>query len=313
MTLFSWFQLLQPYTRANWTNSLPDSGGMRGPYQPQPPGIHVCPDYARLGGWFFVGAGGVGLVPSYGSYGYNTRGYAYMGSLGLGWENFLDPIFQPVREGEVVCPSDMIAISDALLHFWILPVSGCDDLRPEGTWPFFIQELGLKMPPGGPFTDYQTMRHGGRWNVLYCDGHVLGESTKQFLDSRSDAVLRSWSREHAPRVDGWIAQVPVVRGIRAGACRPQRARPENPDPESLSPPLSKNGQSDKGCDKGCDEALISATFGDRPLGAVACPQVRGTSAAARQNETPTSLMAVFRSSDCERTPPPCTRRVSATR
>jgi prepilin-type N-terminal cleavage/methylation domain-containing protein/prepilin-type processing-associated H-X9-DG protein len=196
---FTWFGLLQPYTRANWTNSLPDSGGVRGTYQPQPPGIHVCPDYARLGGYFFA-ARGVGL-PCYGSYGYNTGGYSFNGSLGLGYESCRENSFRPVRESEVVCPSDMIAMSDTLLNGWILPVAGCDELNPE-VEPYFMVELGLRLFPG---TDYQTMRHGGRWNVLYCDGHVLGESTKQFLDPRSDSVLQSWSRDHAPHGDSFVS------------------------------------------------------------------------------------------------------------
>ena len=64
--------------------------------------------------------------------------------------------------------------------------------------------------------DYQTQRHGGRWNVLYCDGHVLGESTKQFLDPRSDAVLRSWYRDHVPHVDIFDSLLAEVRRTRAG-------------------------------------------------------------------------------------------------
>ncbi|MGO9446023.1 MAG: hypothetical protein ACLPXB_14785, partial [Thiobacillaceae bacterium] len=91
----------------------------------------------------------------------------------------------PVRESEVVCPSDMIAIGDAML-FPMVPgqafppaVSGFDDLNPMADGEAFLTELGL-FPRAG-MIDYQTQRHGGRWNVLYCDGHVLGESTKQFL------------------------------------------------------------------------------------------------------------------------------------
>ena len=60
-TTITWFGLLQPYTKANWTNTLTGNGG-HGPQQPQPPGIHVCPDYVRLGGWFMVGGDGPGRI-----------------------------------------------------------------------------------------------------------------------------------------------------------------------------------------------------------------------------------------------------------
>jgi prepilin-type N-terminal cleavage/methylation domain-containing protein/prepilin-type processing-associated H-X9-DG protein len=211
---FTWFGLMQPYTRANWTNTF-ISGGRSGPKQPQPPGIHLCPDYVRLGGWFLVGGGfaETDYGTSFGSYGYNAEGYSINESLGLGWEAppTNPTITQPVREGEVVCPSDMIAIGDAML----LPtapgqapspgVSGFDELNAmAGNGQAFLTELGL-FPRAG-LMDYQTQRHGVRWNVLYCDGHVLGESTKQFLDPRSDAVLRSWYRDHVPHVDIFTAQ-----------------------------------------------------------------------------------------------------------
>ncbi len=166
----------------------------------------------EVGSWFAGGVPETGEA-SVGSYGYNAEGYSIDESLGLGWEAPAPnpTIILPVRESDVVCPSDMIAIGDAML----LPtvpgqppptpgVNGFDELNAMGTTDVFLTELGL-LPRAG-MIDYQTQRHGGRWNVLYCDGHVLGESTKQFLDPRSDAVLRSWYRDHVPHVDIFTAQ-----------------------------------------------------------------------------------------------------------
>ena len=72
---FEWFQLLQPYTSANWTND---------DQSPEPPGIHVCPGYARLGGRYVAYAASGDECR--GSYGYNVMGYAPTPALGLGWE-----------------------------------------------------------------------------------------------------------------------------------------------------------------------------------------------------------------------------------
>ena len=101
----------------------------------------------------------------------------------------------------------MIAIGDAMLDCVPLagfPFNGFDELNAFGdNGRLFLQELGLASPL--PATDYQIKRHGGRWNVLDRDGHVLGQSTKQFLDPRSDAVMRSRYRDHVPHVDSLTA------------------------------------------------------------------------------------------------------------
>ncbi len=114
-----WFRQLQPYTKDNWTQV---SQG-----QPQPPGIQICRDYGRLGGEFLVHLQNVPSSPAYpcwysaGSYGYNEVGYdalgeTQFGGMGLGLHlpctgtNWL-----PVHEGDIACPSDMIAIADAPL------------------------------------------------------------------------------------------------------------------------------------------------------------------------------------------------------
>jgi len=193
---YAWFQLLQPYTRANWTNSPPGS---------PTPGIHVCPDYTRLGG----------MVQAYpgrnGSYGYNDQGYSFdCGSLGLGWE--ANDRSVGVREAEVVCPSDMVAIGDAMLLDYGGPSNsvaccGMDELCPA-IEPIFLLELGYpasiySADPG--YVYWPSKRHGGRWNVVFCDGHVESQTAKGLFNPRSDAVLRRWYRDHIAHVGGWVA------------------------------------------------------------------------------------------------------------
>jgi prepilin-type N-terminal cleavage/methylation domain-containing protein/prepilin-type processing-associated H-X9-DG protein len=201
----SWWEVLQPYTKANWTSAGwgPFSG------QTEPPGIHVCPGYARLGGCFVVLQEG-----SCGAYGYNAGGYDYWTSLGLGWKtNASSPSsnWDPtgaIREGDVSCPSDMVAMADAVLEVCFpyppFSVIGQDLLfaiPPLGSG--WVTELGYPNPTPGSI-DLQPKRHGGVWNVLFCDGHVQALTTKAFLDPRSDAVVQRWNRDHVAHLDSDI-------------------------------------------------------------------------------------------------------------
>jgi prepilin-type processing-associated H-X9-DG protein len=197
----AWFQLLQPYTKDTWTSNSTLIGR---PTQPEPPGIQVCPDYGRLGGPFLCGYQAAGDL---GSYGYNSFGYDYnYGNApvyGLGAQSELCPFLDvgssggpPVREGDVVCPSDMIAMGDALTTN---PRGGAAQLFPGSfvNWVFDLR--GYPVDPYFPGLALQWQRHGDRWNVLFCDSHVEGAlSTKAFLDPRSDAVLRRWYRDRQP-------------------------------------------------------------------------------------------------------------------
>jgi prepilin-type N-terminal cleavage/methylation domain-containing protein/prepilin-type processing-associated H-X9-DG protein len=201
-----WAEVLRPYTKANWTNAgwgpLPGQSG-----QPEPPGIHVCPGYVRLGGCF----AGWPAPGWWGAYGYNAAGYGYWASLGLGWRtNASSPSSNlgptgAIREGDVSCPSDMIAVADAVLDAcypgsW---VAGLDHLFAIPDPLGWIMELGYPNPEPGTI-DLQPKRHGGVWNVLFCDGHVQALTTKAFLDPRSDAVVQRWYRDHVAHLDSDI-------------------------------------------------------------------------------------------------------------
>ena len=41
-------------------------------------------------------------------------------------------------------------------------------------------------------------RHGGRWNEVFCDGHVENGRLEKFFDWRKDEVLRLWNRDNEP-------------------------------------------------------------------------------------------------------------------
>ncbi len=118
----------------------------------------------------------------------------------------------PVHEGDIACPSDMIAIADAPL-VTRGPVMGAGPQRlgppwlpfgPASLWPMggeplvvWPLDLGARLGDATGLR-FQRQRHADRWNVVFCDGHVEGLTTKQFLDPRSDAVLRRWYADHQP-------------------------------------------------------------------------------------------------------------------
>ena len=215
----AWFQLLQPYTKDTWTNNVTWPGGR--PTQPEPPGIQICPDYGHRGGQFLISNG---INTSYGSYGYNCLGYDMEGSpclLGLGvqWSSgSVGSSGVPVRDGDVVCPSDMIAIGDAIA---VVPDGGAQGVGPAGstvlcpgmnTMGFCDIMFALQPPPYDTGFVFQRQRHGHRWNVLLCDGHVEGAlSTRAFLDPHPDAVVQRWNRNHQPH--GTNAELLDWRGM----------------------------------------------------------------------------------------------------
>ena len=216
-----WEDRLQPYTK---TTIVPDffwsrnSTIWKGAW---PVGIFLCPSYARLGG---------GVVGPVGSYGYNAgsqslamiRSGRGLGGIALvtGDTNVNLNMGNPgpnevraVPEGDVVAPSDMIAVADAQLFV--------DVVGPSRPWNVLGSDwLGSPASPGygiplllgmqrafrcnGPrdhdadTAPFILARHGGRWNVVFCDNHVESLTTKALFDPRQDAVLRRWNRDHQP-------------------------------------------------------------------------------------------------------------------
>ena len=201
--LQSWYELMRPYTNARRYPGVVWTRARHG-------GVEICPDYVRLGG----------ISPSenypwIAAYGYNawgfmqsldegTRGLGLGGSLlgdGLGSENF-----RPARESDVASPSDMIAIGDTYFddpggYAGISPaIFGYDRLFcPDQR--FLLVILGLITPANDGLAHIkacQDSRHGGRWNVVLCDGHVESLTAKGLWDYHSDELLRRWHRDHLP-------------------------------------------------------------------------------------------------------------------
>jgi len=117
------------------------------------------------------------------SYGYNVYGVLAIGNhtnaLGLhGRFISYSEGFAPLGESEVICPSEMMAIGDSF-------IGGV----------FFMRETYL--------ADSKTasLRHQGKANVVFCDGHVESPTLKFLFEDTSDDALVRWNRDHQPHRD----------------------------------------------------------------------------------------------------------------
>ncbi|MBU6400517.1 MAG: hypothetical protein KGS61_09380 [Verrucomicrobia bacterium] len=52
-------------------------------------------------------------------------------------------------------------------------------------------------------TKLYRRRHGGRWNLGFCDGHVEDVRPQDAFDCRQDAQMRRWNRDHRSHNRPW--------------------------------------------------------------------------------------------------------------
>ncbi len=195
-----WFMRLKPYTGAAW----PSWDTNQGRYVPDA-GVAVCPGYARLPNPYyatFFPPGDTGAA-AVGAYGYNG-----VSPLGLIRETdaFMESWVSdfPLRESEVVNPGGMIAMGDSTVMRW-------DAFGTVGYWDFSERTfswnqgiallLGLAppvMPDSAVSLALTRMRHGGRFNVLFCDDHVENLEPQRLLDYQNPDVMRRWYRDNQP-------------------------------------------------------------------------------------------------------------------
>jgi len=128
---------------------------------------------------------GVWLCPSadadtrQSSYGYNRFGVLKLGNLTNGLGLVRTPV-TPVKESDVVNPSEMMAVGDSLKP-------------PGGFSRFDLERARLQRN--------DLHRHAGRANVLFCDEHVESPKVEFLFEDTSDAALVRWNRDHQPHRD----------------------------------------------------------------------------------------------------------------
>jgi prepilin-type processing-associated H-X9-DG protein/prepilin-type N-terminal cleavage/methylation domain-containing protein len=201
---YLWDDALAPYTR---------TAPPRDPYSffrvpDQPNCIYDCPGFRRVAGY---------AQSLYTSYAYNFVGVAepgYQGpALGIGGERMtpdtdstIGPLaWRPNRESDVVQPSDMLAFGDGPLYLY--GQSGHASVRLDT-----VLDDNLRDGQGDGWFSWVSfrandVRHSGRFNVAFLDGHV--EFTRyQLLYSYSPDRLAKWNNDHQPHRELLPAALP---------------------------------------------------------------------------------------------------------
>jgi prepilin-type processing-associated H-X9-DG protein len=159
--------------------------------------IWVCPWYNRVRGW---------VAPANGSYGYNMVGATDADLQGLGlsgrWTN---GVWAPTRESQVVNPSEMIAVCDAVLKTdsirggGELPLTGWPSLTGFGDLTSIVLESIIPgLPANDPAVQAMKQRHATRWNVCFCDGHIECLRPIGLFDMDNPDQRRRWNNDHHP-------------------------------------------------------------------------------------------------------------------
>jgi len=151
-------------------------------------GVWCCPSAQWSERYIRDWRGAFGVIYNPFSYGYNGIGSLFTRSVfdvrtntsrgfGLGGQYTGDYKYVPVKESEVINPSEMMAIADSLPGNYFLR-------RMDWNHPS-TQQQGL-------------LRHHNRINVVFCDGHVESPTTQFFFEETNDAALVCWNRDHQP-------------------------------------------------------------------------------------------------------------------
>lgn len=181
-----WIDRLERYSGATWETNL-----LVGKWTAKS-ALLVCPSYGRMCRESGVGlwAGSWTMTHYYGAYGYNAYGCSTTGSnvligaYGLGG---FGPATVPTLESEVRNPAAMLATGDAPLVENTDRLQGSTDLRE-----------GFSNVRFNYFAPSQGRRHGGKFNMLFCDGHVTPMRVLDLFNQEDDNVRTLWNKDGLP-------------------------------------------------------------------------------------------------------------------
>jgi prepilin-type N-terminal cleavage/methylation domain-containing protein/prepilin-type processing-associated H-X9-DG protein len=196
----AWFDILRPYTgSAAWPEyNLTASG------QPIPrTGVYACPGYSRVPGFYGSLPGDPTGVP-FGAYGYNWSGIGAVERIGPGQPSSYYLGVAGIRESKIRRPTEMICFGDSPFK------DGLEGLVYKGSGHLSTGIRDTALRAAGPLASAEAnrrkaayqRRHSGRFNMIFCDGHLEHQPPEKFFDARRDAsVARRWNNDNQPHQD----------------------------------------------------------------------------------------------------------------
>jgi prepilin-type N-terminal cleavage/methylation domain-containing protein/prepilin-type processing-associated H-X9-DG protein len=170
--VLTWYDAIRPFGSIDWTNASSH-----------------CPTYLGV----IATHDATNFVPG-GSYAYNRWGVSSAHSptdpmsFGLSGE-FPSPV-KPIRESQVLAPSEMFAVSDARVFR--------DPFDPGSQSPWGID---WAEPLPHYENELELYRHGKGYNVLFCDGHVSLINRLAYIDPRKSG--QNWNNDHNLHQEYW--------------------------------------------------------------------------------------------------------------
>lgn len=177
-TVGYWFEKLEPYTHAKWTQGLYDCPGF--PFDRTK--IQMPLEFQNS--------------LNQGEYDYNELGTSLGGItgngplLGLG----LDPDGIYTSESRVKVPSDMIALGDAYDEPFLPLARGLTQM-----WGYQNGDDAMKSRARAS----TRSRHTGVFNVTFCDGHVEHKRPSR-LFGQDDTALKRFNNDNQPHRGQWL-------------------------------------------------------------------------------------------------------------
>jgi prepilin-type N-terminal cleavage/methylation domain-containing protein/prepilin-type processing-associated H-X9-DG protein len=170
--------------------------------------IYQCPAFNRVPGLYWWG--------DRRSYGWNRFGVESAPSgreSGLGMSGTFDrsrswPI--PPKESQVQSPADMIVSGDALCYFVFLPSGPTKRVSQAELQFLMVTQPRDSFLIGGAIPDPRLVfredgiyekRHSERFNILFCDGHIVKFRMDDLFTTQTDAALACWNIDNAPHRD----------------------------------------------------------------------------------------------------------------
>lgn len=198
----AWVRAMEPYLSSKFKN------GVINGQTPAESGIFQCPGYAHVVGTLARPLPESPVYYEMGAYGLNNGGSSFRIGTGLACTNHIGPelALAPIRESEVVFPSEMIAVGDAPIARVIFTSTGLP--RPAG-FSDLCHDWGYEYfsDANTPFTwhygdeVFMQRRHQGRWNIVYCDGHTQNMPRQKLFNYKDDELLKLWNRDHLAHRD----------------------------------------------------------------------------------------------------------------